>query len=313
MDEGAENILVIKLGALGDFIQALGPMAAIRRHHPHARITLLTTAPFAGLAKKSSYCDNIIIDKRPKWLDLRGWLALRRELIAGRFTRVYDLQNNDRTALYLRLFPGATKPEWVGATHGASHRNAAPERTAGLAFHGHQQTLALAGINDVRTDDLSWITGDITRFNIGDKPFVLLVPGAAPGRENKRWPAAYYGAIAQNIATAGMLPVVLGTTQDRDVAQTIQTACPESLDLSGKTSLEDIALLARAARAAVGNDTGPMHMIAPTGCPCLVLFSAASNPQRHAPLGPKVLTIQKGPLATLAPETVWDQLSELFS
>ncbi|MBT4888118.1 MAG: ADP-heptose--LPS heptosyltransferase, partial [Rhodospirillales bacterium] len=34
-----ERILVIKLGALGDMIQALGPMAAIRKHHPNAHIT----------------------------------------------------------------------------------------------------------------------------------------------------------------------------------------------------------------------------------------------------------------------------------
>src|SRR6266568_4059670 len=45
------RILVIKLGALGDFVQALGPAAAIRAHHPEAAITLLTTAPFAELAR----------------------------------------------------------------------------------------------------------------------------------------------------------------------------------------------------------------------------------------------------------------------
>jgi hypothetical protein len=43
------RILVIKLSALGDFIQATGPMKAIRTHHPDARITLLTTAPFEAV------------------------------------------------------------------------------------------------------------------------------------------------------------------------------------------------------------------------------------------------------------------------
>ena len=42
------RVLVIKLGALGDFLQALGPFAAIRHHHKEAKITLLTTAPFPG-------------------------------------------------------------------------------------------------------------------------------------------------------------------------------------------------------------------------------------------------------------------------
>ena len=44
-DDGAERILVIKLGALGDFIQAMGPFKAIRNQHPDARLVLLTTAP----------------------------------------------------------------------------------------------------------------------------------------------------------------------------------------------------------------------------------------------------------------------------
>ena len=50
----ASRILVIKLAALGDFAQAIGPFAAIRRHHgdtASALVTLLTTAPYAPLAE----------------------------------------------------------------------------------------------------------------------------------------------------------------------------------------------------------------------------------------------------------------------
>ena len=48
------KVLVIKLGALGDFVQALAAMAHIRAAHPKARITLLTTPEFEGLARASS-------------------------------------------------------------------------------------------------------------------------------------------------------------------------------------------------------------------------------------------------------------------
>ena len=48
-----KNILVIKLGALGDFIQALGQMKAIRSHNPESKIKLLTTKPFQAFAEKS--------------------------------------------------------------------------------------------------------------------------------------------------------------------------------------------------------------------------------------------------------------------
>ena len=90
-----DNILVIKLGALGDFIQAMGPMAAIRKHHNNAKITLLTTASFEKFAKECGYFDEIILDQRPKWHQIGRWISLRSRLIAGQYSRVYDLQNND--------------------------------------------------------------------------------------------------------------------------------------------------------------------------------------------------------------------------
>src|SRR5207245_844289 len=72
------QILVIKLSALGDFVQALGPATAIRRHHARDEITLLTTRAFAELAQQSGLFDRIAIDRRPKLFDVTGWLALRR-------------------------------------------------------------------------------------------------------------------------------------------------------------------------------------------------------------------------------------------
>ncbi len=297
----AENILIIKLGALGDFIQALGPMAAIRRHHPAAQITLLTTAPFVTMARESGAVDRVLLDRRPKWHQPGRWLALRKALNDGRFARVYDLQNNDRTRLYFRLF--SPKPEWVGTAKGASHYFDPPERTAGHAFDGHVMTLRHAGIADVTIDDLGWVTGDAARFALPE-PFVLLVPGCAPSRPQKRWPPAHYGVLARHLYSWGYTPVILGTAAERDEAQTITAACPQTVDLTGRTDLFDIIRLGRAAAAVIGNDTGPMHLIAPTGCPSWVLFSRYSDPVRHRPRGPHVQTIQNNELAELAPETV---------
>ena len=76
----AAPILVIKLGALGDIVLATGPFAAIRAHHPGARVTLLTTKPYAAWLGSAPYFDDIWIDPRPSALDLRGWLRLRQQL-----------------------------------------------------------------------------------------------------------------------------------------------------------------------------------------------------------------------------------------
>jgi ADP-heptose:LPS heptosyltransferase len=79
------KILIIKLGALGDFIQALGPMAAIRRHHPQAKIVLMTTTPFEKFAEDCGYFDGVIVDERPGMLNISKWLSLRKSLNARKF------------------------------------------------------------------------------------------------------------------------------------------------------------------------------------------------------------------------------------
>lgn len=302
-----ENILVIKLGAFGDFVQALGPMKSIRAHHPDAHITLLTTAPFKSLAQASHYFNDIWIDERPKFYQFYKWLTLRRLLNGKKFSRVYDLQNNDRTELYLSLF--STPPLWVGAARKATIRNNSPLRTAGSGFEGHVQTLGMAGIADIEIDKMEWING--TTFFPGlVKPYILFAPGSAPTRPEKRWPASSYAAIAQRLIEQNIQPVLLGTAAEKESAEEIMRLCPSALDLSGQTSLFDIVSLARGALAALGNDTGPMHMMAPVGIPCLVLFSGHSNPRRHAPPGHNVISVQEPVLRDLSPDAVWKILAD---
>ena len=123
MNEHNKKILVIKLSALGDFIQALGPMAAIRKHHPDADITLLTTKPYVKFGQNCGYFDHIMIDQRPSMFNLKGWYKLYKSLHNGKFDRVYDLQNNDRTNIYFKILKRKNKPEWAGTTRGATFEN----------------------------------------------------------------------------------------------------------------------------------------------------------------------------------------------
>ena len=74
------RVLVIRLGAFGDFVQSFGPFAAIRRHHPDDHITLLTTAPYARLAADAPWFDAIETDARPAWWNIPGVVRLKRQL-----------------------------------------------------------------------------------------------------------------------------------------------------------------------------------------------------------------------------------------
>lgn len=295
-----ERVLVIRLGALGDFVLSLGPMAAIRRFHQQAKITLLTTAPFAGLARASPYCDELWIDERAPWWKLWRQAELKRRLRRGNFQRVYDLQTSGRTARYWRAMG---RPEWSGHVPAASHAHIDPDRDRLHTVERQRAQLKRAGIDEVPAADLSWAQADVRRFGVKE-PHVLLVPGGSGHRPRKRWPAEKYTALARIFVRLGIAPVLIGGEAEAAVLGEIARHVPEGINLCGKTGFDEIVVLARTALGAIGNDTGPMHLIAAAGAPSLVLFSRESDPDLCAPRpgaqGGKVAVLQKPDLVALS-------------
>ncbi len=299
----ANRALIIKLGALGDFVQALGPMAAIRRHHPDARITLLTSAVYADFAEASGYVDDIWIDTRPSWVQAGAWLSLRRRLRQAQFDWVYDLQTSDRSSFYYRLFWPGPHPHWSGIATGCSHPHANPKRDFMHTIDRQREQLAVAGIDHVPEPDLSWAAADITSFDLSPR-FALLAPGGATHRPGKRWPAERYGALAAWLYDQGIQPVMLGTSSERDVLNGVLAQCSQVRDLCDQTDFLQIAALARQAVCAVGNDTGPMHLISVSGCPTFVLYSHDSDPALCAQRGPAVTIIRQSSLKDVSLDDV---------
>ena len=299
------RILVVKLGALGDFVQATGPFAAIRRHHPAAHIVLLTAPFLEPLACDCHWFDEVWLDSRPGAGQLAAWLRLAHRLRRGAFDRVYDLQTSDRSSIYHRLitFGHAGRPEWCGIAPGCTHPHANPNRDEMHTLDRQAEQLHVAGIAAVPPPSLDWVTADIAALRPAG-PFVLLVAGGAPHRPAKRWPAARFATLANQLAARGLRPVLLGTDADREANRSIAALCPQASDLTGRTSLLEIAALARTAGGAVGNDTGPMHIVAAVGAPALVLFSAASNPDLCAPRAPDVAILTRPDLADLSVDEV---------
>ena len=292
-----EQVLVIKLASLGDFVQAFGPFAAIRAHHPDARITLLTTPPYRELGERAPWFDAVWTGGRPRWTDLAGLWRLRGFLRAGGFRRVYDLQTSGRSSRYRWLLPAGV--EWSGIG-GGSHPHANPGRDFMHTLERQREQLQMAGVTAFPAPALGWLDADLSGLGLPER-FGVVIPGASVTRPGKRWPVEKFSRLAAGLD----LPVaVLGGKAEAPLAAAICAQVPGAVDLTGRTSFAGLGAVARRAAFAVGNDTGPTHMMAAAGCPTLALFGDESDPALCAPRGPCTEVLRHAPLAELPVERV---------
>jgi ADP-heptose:LPS heptosyltransferase len=307
------RVLVIKLGALGDFVQAFAAFRTIRDAHADAQITLLTTPPYAELAQASGLFDRIETDGRPKGLGQT--LKLFARLRAARYDRVYDLQTSSRSRWFFYAFL-PRPPQWSGISRGASHRQTRRDRDAMHNLDRIADQLHVAGIGpacgpgEAPIPDLTWAASVpgcepqalLERFGL-KRPFAILAPGASPVKPEKFWPIAAYAELTQALEAAGLQVAIAGGSAESPLFTLIAARAPGAVDLTGRTSLVELASLGTCARLCVGNDSGPTHLLAYAGAPGLMLMSRVSDPAHCGPRG-RMGWLKADELNALSVETV---------
>ena len=267
----------------------------------------MTTPPFRALGQAMPWVDGVRLDERPPWWDLPALGRTRRALLG--FDFVYDLQTSRRSSRYFRL---AGRPPWSGIARGCSHPHANPQRDRMHTIERQREQLQVAGISTFPTPALDWLVGLGGERGLR-RPYALVIPGGAGVGSPKRWPVRNYARLASMLDARGLLPVVIGGKAEAELGQAIARACPAAVDLTGSTSVPDIAALARDAAFAVGNDTGPLQLAAKAGARTVALFSAASVIAEAAPRGPQgewVTVIQEPDLERLSVERVMAAIAQ---
>jgi ADP-heptose:LPS heptosyltransferase len=317
----SDRILVLKFGALGDFIQAFAGFQVIRAAHPDAWITLLTTPAFAEFAHASGLFDEVETDGRPdSWL---GELSMLWRLRARRYKRVYDLQTSRRSSLYFYAFL-PRPPQWSGISPGCSH----PQRRADrnnlhnmdrIADQLHEAGISPAyPLGKAPVPDLSWVAHlpGLTPAEISQRfelraPFALLVVGASAAKRDKVWPAWSYMELAKALSDAGLQVGLIGGDAERGVGASIAREVVGSKNLAGQTSLVELAALGALAAVVVGNDSGPVHLLAYAGAPGLMLMSGVTDPNHCAPRA-RMGWLKRDDLSMLSSQEVFEACRPLI-
>ena len=288
-----DNILIIRLSAIGDVVFASPLIASLKRSYPDSRLSWLAEPAAAPLLKHHPDLDEVIIWPKSDWQRLWAnnsfatlWREVRRfrqELRRRRFDTVLDLQGLLKSAV-LGWFSGACERIGLGSREGSHRLMSRVIARSGDANRIGSEYLYFGQQLGLVTDSfqMQLVLGE------SDDRFVvqlLETEGMSSGylvvcpfttRPQKHWFEARWTALILRLKQEFGLPLmILGGPGDRDAAERISSALGEGvLNLAGRTGLTEAAALIRQAKLMVGVDTGLTHMGIAFATPTVALFGS---------------------------------------
>ena len=300
-----KRILIYRLGSLGDSVIALPCFQLIRRQFPAAEITLLTNQPVSGAAPPlQAILENTRtfdhIKAYPVGLnDWRSVARLRSELAAKKFDLVVSLADSRGFARSVRdwlFFKSCGFPRVVGIPFQQRHLVCQPVGDAAQYEWEAQRLLSrLASLGRATLDDdalwdLRLTTEEhdeavrLLGGHANTTPFLALAPGTKVSA--KDWGEARWSKVLQQLGSQyPALPLVLlGSHEEHARNERLTHAwLGPTANLAGRCSPRVSAAVLTRARLFAGLDSGPMHLAACVGVPCVVVFSARSLPGQWHP------------------------------
>jgi lipopolysaccharide heptosyltransferase I len=283
----ARRIAIIKPSALGDIVHSLPVLTALRQRFPAAHITWVVNRGFEPLLRDHPDLDATLAFERSPYRSgmfrsAVGYYHFFRSLRAGGFDLAIDLQGLLRSGLMTR----ATR---------ASRRVGLGSAREGARWF-YTDVVPVADFNAIHAVDRYWLAAEALGATAGLKQFRIPVNVAAQQWARaalwecsrpwlvlavgsrwmtKRWPPEHFAALARMAQRRfGGTVVFVGSADELEMAAaTSRQLAGPTLNLSGKTSLVQLAALLRLADVMIANDTGPLHLAAALGRPVVAPYT----------------------------------------
>jgi heptosyltransferase-3 len=297
------KILVIRGGAIGDFILTLPVFAALRRQFPQTHLEVLGYPHIAQLALAGGAVDQVhAIDSRP----LAGFFARDAALdqsladyFAGFAVIVSYLYDPD--GVFEDNVASCSKAQFIVGPH-------RPEEKLAL----HATAVFLKPLERLAIYDAD----PVPLLHINHQPSTLnqlaLHPGS--GSERKNWPEENWMRVIQHLLTATKFSLLLvgGEAETGRLRRLSAVFSPDRLELAQCLPLAELARRLQSCFGFIGHDSGISHLAAALGLPALVLWGE-TNETVWRPRGERV-TVLRSPegLQGLPVERVLDQLQRFL-
>jgi lipopolysaccharide heptosyltransferase I len=337
----ARRIALIKPSALGDIIHALPVLTALRVRFPTARITWVVNTSFEPLIRNHPDLNETLpfdrgVFRKSPWHSVRYALSFARELRQRQFDLVIDLQGLFRSGLMCLATGSARRVGFTTAREGSRYAYTDKVRSPNpRQMHAVDRNWIMAealGVGDlpkrfhvpVDPSDTAAIEKELVGL---PRPWVAVAVGAK--WITKRWlPVHFAEVLRRSQSHFGGTCLFIGTREDTALSREVMRSLTgQTLDLTDRTSLPRLAALLSRCDAMVGNDTGPMHLAAALGCPCVVPYTC-TRVSLHGPYTSKrgvvETTVPCGGsyrktcpdmicMSELTPDRLWPQLAEILN
>ena len=293
-----KNILIIKLGGLGDLILATPSFRMLRKRFPQARISLLVDSKFEPIIKDCPYVDGLILFERKK----TNLFGLVEELKERNFNLSIDFKNNGFT----HIVPWLAKiPFRYGFYKGlmANFLNCPEEWRRDVAEQPVRQQFRILqklGVNDFEEklelwpckEDDDFVNGALSKKGVTkrDKSIGLAI-GASPEWPTKNWPLESFSRLTQKLLEKGLKVILLGSEHSKEKAEKLSKD-KSVVNLVGETSLGQLVSLIKRLDCLITADSAPMHVAAGVGTNAIALFGP-TDPKKHLPPGERVKALAK--------------------
>lgn len=298
----ADRILVVRLGAIGDVINSTVLLNHLRDLYPRAFIAWAVHPMAAPMLEGHPGLDEVLVIPKTQF----PWklAGLKARLAPYRFDMAIDMQKLAKSALVAWLSGASIR---IGYDFRRTKELSWLFHTARLTrqdpqSHVVDQVLEFARLLGVPEPRAVWrlpVTdadrGVARAVGLpGERPHVVISIGAS--EPSKRWFAPGFARLIDLLSDAGAVPVLIGgpSPDERALADDIrQLARRPFRDAAGQGTVRSLLGLLEPAGAFVGSDTGPLHLAAAMGIPCVGLYGP-QNPRRSGPYGSLEYTVFKG-------------------
>ena len=300
-----KKILVVRLDRIGDVLLSTPVIKVLRQFFPDSRIAFLAAPRSRQILEGNPYLDEVIIyDKK---LSFAGHIEFIQSLSRERFQVAIILHPTLRTHILTFL---AGIPERIGYDRkgGWLLTKRIPHKKQFGMKHETDYTLDLLryiGLNPGKGELFMPVT-DACKAGVKDTlerngirdgdTVVVLNPGASC--PSKRWDAGRFAKIGDMLSRDDRVKIiVIAGPSDKTIGDKAASLMKEPcVNLSGRTTIEDVAGLLCRTRLFISNDSGPVHIACAVGTPVVAIFGRSDrglSPERWGPRGPNDIVLHK--------------------